>query len=387
MRIQRLGARASGRCGAARVGGSALLLCVAVVLACAPRTRPDDAPAEGAAVHTAEAPSSAERYCAWYGSPQAGTLYFGQAAFWSAMRAAGDDPKADLREPGPQRVGRFDLEREVLLEPLDVGAPGRRSGVWDVLPRGDRLWFTTFYEPAGVVTLATGAVHHLPELGGGLNEIAPGPGDTVLISRYSSADGGLVAIGPDGSVAERWPLVPPPGYTVAPKTPAWDASRRESWVTSDLLPGTGSSSAGARFDAYHLDDRGRELKRIETPEIQFAAFGPDGTGWLVEASGPALHLRIVPTPESGRAERRVLLDAAFVHTLDFAQDVQPTDDGRAVVTRWSGRVHVVDREGEVRTAQLPKLDPEGLYYTAVLHGDRLCATYCADVTVVCIDAP
>ena len=25
--------------------------------------------------------------------------------------------------------------------------------------------------------------------------------------------------------------------------------------------------------------------------------------------------------------------------------------------------------------------------TAVLHRDRLCATYCADVTVVCADAP
>ena len=34
-----------------------------------------------------------------------------------------------------------------------------------------------------------------------------------------------------------------------------------------------------------------------------------------------------------------------------------------------------------------RIDPEGLYYTAVLHGDRLCATYCADVTVVCVNAP
>jgi hypothetical protein len=41
----------------------------------------------------------------------------------------------------------------------------------------------------------------------------------------------------------------------------------------------------------------------------------------------------------------------------------------------------------VRSVSLPRLDPAGLYYTAVLHGDRLCATYCADVTVVCVDAP
>ena len=31
----------------------------------------------------------------------------------------------------------------------------------------------------------------------------------------------------------------------------------------------------------------------------------------------------------------------------------------------------------------------GVYpeHTAVIHGDRLCASYCADVTVVCVDAP
>jgi len=79
--------------------------------------------------------------------------------------------------------------------------------------------------------------------------------------------------------------------------------------------------------------------------------------------------------------------AAFPVELDFVQDIQPAADGRVVVTRWSGRVHVADARGRVRSVQLPRLDPDGLYYTAVLHGDRLCATYCADVTVVCVNAP
>ena len=57
------------------------------------------------------------------------------------------------------------------------------------------------------------------------------------------------------------------------------------------------------------------------------------------------------------------------------------------MTRWSGLVHVVSPNGRVATRRLPRLDPTGLYYTAVIRGDRLCASYCAEVTVVCVDAP
>ena len=83
----------------------------------------------------------------------------------------------------------------------------------------------------------------------------------------------------------------------------------------------------------------------------------------------------------------MLLDEAFPGEVDFVQDLKHAPDGRIVLTRWSGVVHVVEPSGRVATTRLPKLDPQGLYYTGVLRGDRLCATHCADVTVVCIDAP
>lgn len=83
----------------------------------------------------------------------------------------------------------------------------------------------------------------------------------------------------------------------------------------------------------------------------------------------------------------IALDHAFPGEVDFAQDIQVAPDGRIAVTRWSGVVHVLDPEGQLHRVSLPRLDPAGLYYTAVLRGDRLCATYCADVTVVCVDAP
>ena len=57
------------------------------------------------------------------------------------------------------------------------------------------------------------------------------------------------------------------------------------------------------------------------------------------------------------------------------------------MTRWSGRIHVVQGDESVRSVDLPRLAPGGLYYTGVLYGDRLCVTHCADVTVVCVDAP
>jgi len=174
---------------------------------------------------------------------------------------------------------------------------------------------------------------------------------------------------------------------VAPKTVAWDPQREELWVTSDLLPlGPGA----VRHDAYRLDREGALRQRFERPELQFVAFGADGSGFFAEARGARLTLRIQPPPGVG-PERSLTLDEAFAAGFDFVQDVQPMPDGRAVVTRWSGLVHVVGQR--VATLRLPRLDPQGLYYTAVLHegrggrGERLCATYCADVTVVCADAP
>ena len=90
----------------------------------------DPGPPAQARVVTASSPSQAEDYCAWYGDARDGVLYFGQAAFWSAMRAHDGDPLGDLATPGPQRIGRFDLRRERMLPALDVTAAGARSGVW-----------------------------------------------------------------------------------------------------------------------------------------------------------------------------------------------------------------------------------------------------------------
>ena len=340
---------------------------------------------------TAEAPSEAERYCAWYGMPQGEIFYFGQSAFWSAQRAHGGDPLADLLHAGPQHIGRFDLRAEKLLAPLDVGEPESRSGVWDVLAGADGwLYFTTFFESAGRVDPASGRVERLPELGVGLNELARGPEGRVLATRYGSGedaegDGSVVSIDPVGGVDAEWILAAPQGFRTAPKSVAWDSTRGDIWVTADLLPR--SPAARARHEAYVLDRSGGVKRRVADPEIQFVTTQPDGTLLRAEVDERALRLRVVPPPGASRAARAILLDAHFPAAFDFVQDIQPADRGRVVITRWSGRVHIADDGGHFASLDLPKLDPDGLYYTAVLSGDRLCATYCADVSIVCVDAP
>ena len=345
----------------------------------------------GLRIYTYEAPSSVERYCAWYGDARDAVLYFGTAAFWSAMRSHGSDPMADLLEEGPVAIGRFDLRKERMLEPLEVGAAGNRSGVWDVLahPNG-RIYFTSFYEPAGYAEVPTGRFVRLPNLGAGLNELALGPDGGVLASRYGSAferegSGAIVSLDPDGRLLAEFPLSAPDGYRVAPKTVACDPVRREIWVTTDLLP----IAAGdpQRHDTYLLSERGEELLRISEPEIQFVAFAADGKGYRAEVEGRNLWLRVSAPGEGPQGGRRILLDRAFSAALDFVQDIELGADGRAVVSRWSGWVHVVDSPSEVRSTRFPQLADDGLYYSAFAEGDRICATYCSNVSVVCRDIP
>jgi hypothetical protein len=340
-------------------------------------------------VSTAPAPSADERYCAWYGHTVGDLLYFGQSGFWSAHRASGGRPTADLDHAGPALIGRFDLVAEGLLPPLDVTGPNDRSGVWDVLahPNG-RVYFTTYFASAGAVDPETGAVQRFPEAGRGLNELALGPDETLLVSRYGAGNersGGVVVLHPDGRVLREFPLTPPPGFIAAAKTVAYDALRREIWVTTDLLPQADAPEVGIRHDTYVLDDNGAQIARIESPEVQFVAFAGDGTGYRAEIEAGKLWLHIVPPEEEGTrdASLRIPLEHAFATEFDFVQDIQFTSDDRAVITRWSGWVHVVDASGAIHSRQLPAFEPRGIYYSAALHGRRVCATHCGDVTVVC----
>lgn len=339
-------------------------------------------------VATADPPSPSERYCAWYGDERDGVLYFGAAPFWAAAREHHGDPRADLLHPGPQLVGRFDLRARRFLPSLDLSPVGSQAGVWDVLahPNG-RVYFTDYYGRAGYVEPDSGRVARFEALGEGLNELALVPDGSLLVTRYGSdgdATGSVMRIDAEGALVAEHPVRGPTGYRAAPKSVAFDPVRGEIWVNADLLPEGGAPGARPRYDARVLGPDGRERLRLEHPEIQFMAFGSDGTGWFAEVDGTRLTLRIRP-PERAAAPvltgRLVPLDDAFAHGLDFVQDIQVSGD-RAVVTRWSGLVHVVGRDGSVRTATLPRAAGE-LYYTGVLAGSGVCATRCGDVSVAC----
>jgi hypothetical protein len=346
-----------------------------------------------ALVATAPAPSRDERYCAWYGDRSGELLYFGESGFWSALRRSGGRPTADLDRAGPAWIGRFDLAAERLLPPIDVTSSDDRSGVWDVVahPNG-RLYFTTFFGFAGSVDPDTGIVQRFPGAGRGLNEIALGPGENLLASRYGAGDGsqtggGVVVMDPDGRIIAEFPLTPPAGFDAAAKTVAYDRLRDEIWVTTDLLPRAESDDPTIRHDAYRLDGRGAEIERIASPEVQFVAYAADATGYRAEREGEMLWLSIVPPGEQNPSDAtlRIPLARDFPAEFDFVQDIQFATDGSAVVSRWSGWVHVVDANGAVRSLRLPPVDPRGLYYSATLRGERVCATHCGDVTVVCQD--
>jgi len=417
----------AGQRKGAQLGGAATVLLAAVLLVWAGGAASGgfrfQRPARPPAVVLSHGPiSEAERYCAWYGDARDGVLYYGLSPFWSAYREHGMDPSADLREPGPQRIGRADLRRRRLLPALEVTAPGARAGVWDVLahPSG-RIFYTTFFESAGWVDPESGEVRRLEAAGRGLNELAPGPGDSILASRYAGPEGGdgsVVVLGPRGEVRAEHVLAPVPGYRVAPKTVAWDPVRREIWVNTDLLPRAGGGGArgqsatgtragaqqGAadeagepeaerrpRHDARLLGPEGAERHRWEEPELQFVAFRGDGWGLAAEVDAEGLWLRALgpDDPAGSPRERgeRFLADAFFDRESDFAQDIQFADaaagEGRAVVMRWSGRLHVVDPELPLaRTYRLPRRG-EGLYYTGVLQDERVCATLCQGAEVVC----
>ncbi|MGH0035977.1 MAG: hypothetical protein ACQGVK_13200 [Myxococcota bacterium] len=377
--------------------------------------RPADPPRSpapiAASVHTAPAPSAQERFCAWFGDRRGGVLYTGLSAFWSELRRAGGDPRADLRRSGPALIGRFDLDIERWLEPIDVSGPDEPdpSGVWDVLahPNG-RIYFTTFFGSAGFVEADGGAVVRLPGAGPFLNELALGPDGHLLATRYSAPDergsGSLVILDEDGGIVAEWRLRAGPGRRLAPKSVAYDPVWQEVWLTTDLLdergealPAGPDAPRGATRPALVVGLDGIERTRIETDEVQFVTFDAEGAGYLAVASGEGgrrLSLAVFPATDPARdlaTAPRVLLDPAFPSRLDFVQEVRAGEDGRVLVARWSGHLHWVEAlesgPGAVRTQRLPGPEDGGLFYTAVAHERRVCASYCADVSVVCAQAP
>ncbi len=361
------------RVAAARASAAAL----ALALACsagAPAPASSTAP-EGAA------PAGA---CAWFGDARGDVLYFGVSSFWSALRESGGDPTAELRAGGARMLGRFDLARARMLPPLALGPADAKSGVWDVLahPNG-WIYFTTFFERAGRVDLASGRVEWFDAAGAGLNELARGPHGRVLATRYRSAgaSGSVVVLDERGAVLAEHALGATEGFTVAAKSLAYDPGRDAIWVNTDLLDAAGASPLhDARL--LRLSD-GRELLRWRAPELQFMAFAEDGTGFLAERSETLLRLRVVPPGAEAPllVGRQIPLDDDLPAS-DFAQDIRLAKDGRVLVTRWSGAVHVVSPDGGVVDLQLPR-QPGGLYYTAVARGAQVCATYCRGVEVVC----
>jgi hypothetical protein len=358
--------------------GSALLV---GLLACHPPL-----PTRTARIHVAPAPvSGAEQPCAWFGDVDGAVLYFGVSAFWSALRASGGDATADLAASGPRWIGRFDLARERFLPPLDLRPGGAATGVWDVLihPNG-RVYFTTYFDFAGSVDPESGEVREFASAGLGLNELALGPEGQILATRYGYAgddEGSLVVLSESGEILAEHVLPDPPGLRVLAKSLAFDPLRREIWLNTDLLPIEGGA---ALHDVRVLDAAGHERRRFSDPELQFFIFTPDGTGLFAEVSERRLRLR--QRSPQGR-DRFIALDDAFDPGFDFVQDLRAEPDGSAVLTRWSGRIHVVSADGEVRDLSLPRTEAGELYYTAARFEGRVCATRCGRVEVVCQDLP
>ena len=396
-RFLSLGSRAIGGCTAA-FGFTRLVLAACLLWGCVAREAapPGQEPPSGIRAYTTAPASAAERACAWFSDARDGVLYVGQAAFWNSHRAAGGDPTADLAVLAPKRIGRFDLARERWLPPWTVENEAV-SGTWDVLahPNG-RVYFSDLFGTAGFVDPEHGLTQLLPNAGTGLNELALGPNESVLATRYGGAggeSGSVVVLAPDGTVLAEHPLAPAPGFRVAAKSLGYDPVLRVVWVNTDLLPESGGPQdtlGSVRFDARVIDlATGREQARFAQPELQFVHFEPDGRGFFAWREGSRLVLRrtapgAAADPTSGAA---FVLDEAFAADFDFVQELRPTSDGSALATRWSGVIHEVTPAGDVRTRALPRIDPDGLYYSAFATGDRFCASHCADLTIVCAPRP
>ncbi len=371
--------------GAAERGGAAswraLLALLGLLVSCAAPPPERDAPATA---HVAEWASSTPASCAWFGSRSGDLLWFGVSGYWAESRRAG--ARAALATPEPARIGRFHLVSEEMLPPLPLPDGPTRGGTWDVLALGDgRVVYTGLAEHAGWVEAGSGTQTSFG-IGAGANELAAlGDSGRLAVSDYFAGE--IAIAGFDGAAPRRLSLSAEGGLRVAPKTVAFDPARSWLWATTDLFSGEGEDLG---HDARAVDlGSGEEVLRIADPELQTLAFDERGVGYLAWSTTGGLVLQVLDPSDAPRpgAGRRIPLAPDFDPTHDYAQDLA-IDAGHIVVTTWGGRVFVVDPESErVRVAALPRAPPGSLYYSAALVGDRVCATRCGGVAVVCRDLP
>ena len=287
----------------------------------------------------------AERYSAWFADARGPILYFGLSAFWSAFWAAGEDPRADLAEPGDQLIGRFDLASRRFLEPLRVGGEGARSSVWDVLAHSNgRIYFTTYFEAIGSVAADGSDLRVFSGVGNGLNELYEGPDGRVYVTRYATptraeADGrrgGVLVLEPDGSLVRELSLADSSGGLAAAKSLAVDPRSGEIWLNTDTFLADGALV----HETIRLAPDGRERSRhTGDPELLFVRFDARGRGWFAERNAGALRVRMVD------GDRVLERELGPLSPLDFVQDIHAAADGRVALARWSGVVHVLRDRG------------------------------------------
>lgn len=340
------------------------------------------------------AQSSGERYSSWFGDSDGRVLYFGLSPFWTESLRAGD-PRGELERAGPHLVGRFELEGRRFLDPLVVRtvAQGARGSVWDVLAHSSgRIYYTTFFQEMGSVAGDGTEVVRFDGLGTGLNEIAESPRGELVVTRYGAQDpsgrhyGAVVWLSEAGESIRETTLPERGGVRIAPKSVAVDPRSGEVWLNADRF-GPGKQIG---FEWLRLARNGLLLERhAAPPELLFPAFDPAGRGWFVWDERGRIVLRV---REEGREIAHLELEAR--RAGDFAQDVSFAPDGRALVTLWSGRVHVVElgSEGALRGSVLQFEKPPdcrapgapALLYSAVAYAGRVYATLSCGVTLLSV---
>jgi hypothetical protein len=193
----------------------------------------------------------------------------------------------------------------------------------------------------------------------------------------------VAIVSPDGALLRQVALERAGDRVPAAKSVAVDPASGELWLNTDSVAADGS----VEHESLRLAADFRVLERSAGPvELQFPFFDAAGTGWLAEAVGGALRLRVLARGQPARS-----LELGPIGASDFVQDVRSTPSGGVVLALWSGRIVAVEPEGNAfRCARLRLrlpadcVGPAGrsALYTAVVHGERLYATLFCGATVL-----